>query len=179
MATGETVGLLALLDTYPAGYFKLRESSGGSRSARQRLKRSLKKLGAHGKNLQQLGSVEKLYYVLNKLKYAPEKTKHKVYRGIFGLYQRIGQPLPAALKNIEELNFAAVREYLPRVYPGSATLFLANDLTADYDVLEGWRELVAGGIDTRTISGDHLNILQEPHVSSLAENLRSALKEAQ
>jgi thioesterase domain-containing protein len=102
-----------------------------------------------------------------------------VYRRIFGLYQRIGQPLPAALKNIREINFAAVKDYLPQVYPGNVTLFLASDLTADYDVLDGWRELVGGSIDTRTISGNHLNILKEPHVSALAESLRNALEEVQ
>jgi len=175
-AMGESVGLLAMLDTYPVGYFKLPGNAGGSR---QRFIRRLRKISTHRRNLQQLGLTGKLDYILNKLKYGPEKIKHKVYRRIFGLYQRIGQPLPAALKNIREINFAAVKDYLPQVYPGNVTLFLASDLTADYDVLDGWRELVGGSIDTRTISGNHLNILKEPHVSALAESLRNALEEVQ
>jgi amino acid adenylation domain-containing protein len=175
-AMGETLRLLAMLDTYPAGYFKLVAGSGGFR---QRSLRYLKKLRSHHSNLRQLGAKEKLGYIVNKLRYAPEKAKHKLYRRVYQLYQQIGQPLPPALKNIEEINFAAVKDYLPQVYSGNATLFLAGDLTADYDLLDGWRELVAGNIHAHEISGNHINIIKEPHVRVLANQLRACLDNAQ
>ena len=93
--------------------------------------------------------------------------------------RRVGRPLPALLQNIEELNFAAVKDYLPRVYSGNVTLFLATDLTADYDLHDGWRELVTGEIDTREIPGNHINIIKEPHVDALAKELRACLDKVQ
>lgn len=175
-AKGEEVRLLALLDTYPAGYFKL---VAGASGFRQRSIRYFKKLWSHGLNLRQLGPTEKLGYILNKLKYAPEKIRHKLYRRAYKIYKQIGQPLPPALKNIEEINFAAVKDYLPQVYSGNVVLFLASDLTADYDLLDGWRELVAGSIEAHEISGDHINIIKEPHVRALADQLRACLDNVQ
>jgi aspartate racemase len=177
LANGEQVALLALLDSYPAGYFKLLPGSG---SYWQRAQRLVRKIQSHGQNLQQLTAAAKLGYVFGKLKYAPAKTKHKVYRRAYKIYQRIGRPLPGVLKNIEEINFAAVKDYVPQVYPGSATLFLASDdLTAAYDVELGWQGLAAGGLETVRISGNHLDIVKDPHVRTLAEKLRACLDRAQ
>src|SRR5229473_1686869 len=115
-AEGEEVALLALLDTYPAGYFKLLP---GSMSWRQRASRYGRKLQSHGVNLRQLNATEKLAYVFRKSKYAPAKAKHKLYRRAYKIYRRYGRPLPPALKNIEEINFAAVKDYEPRTYFGN------------------------------------------------------------
>jgi amino acid adenylation domain-containing protein len=175
-AEGETVALLALLDTYPAGYFKLLPDSG---SLSQRAIRYGRKLRSHAANLRRLKTKEKLTYVLRKLKYAPEKAKHKLYRRAYKLYQRIGMSLPSVLKNIEEINFTAVRDYVPQTYPGDVTLFLAPDLTGDYDLHDGWRGLVEGRIETHDITGDHINIVKEPHVRVLAEKLRGCLERSQ
>jgi len=175
-AEGEQVALLALLDTYPAGYFKLLPGSG---SLRQRAHRYGRKLRSHAANLRQLGTAEKLTYVFGKLKYAPEKVKHKLYRRAYKIYQKIGRPLPPALKNIEEINFAAVKDYVPQTFIGDVTLFLATDLTADYDLHDGWRELVEGRIEEHEITGNHINIIKEPHVRLLAEKLRGCLERAQ
>jgi thioesterase domain-containing protein len=175
-AEGQQVALLALLDTYPAGYFKLLPGSG---SLRQRAGRYARKLRSHAGNLRQLKVPEKLAYLLGKLKYVPEKAKHKLYRRAYKLYQQIGRPLPSALRNIEQINFAAVKDYLPQTYAGNVTLFLAADLTADYDLHDGWRELVEGRIKVHEITGNHINIIKEPHVRLLAEKLRGDLERAE
>ena len=175
-AQGEQIELLALLDAYPAGYFKLLPGSG---SFQQRALRYAKKIQTHGQNIQQLRGPEKLSYLAGKLKFAPAKTKHKVYRRLFKFYQRVGRRLPPVLRNIEELNFAAVKDYVPRVYPGHATLFLASDdRTAAFDVEEGWQGLIAGGLEKIRVSGNHLDIVKEPHVRTLAEKLRACLDRA-
>jgi thioesterase domain-containing protein len=173
---GQKVSLLALLDTYPAGYFKLLP---GSSSVAQRANRYLRKLQSHVTNLRQLGMAERVSYLFGKLKYAPAKTKHKLYRRAYKIYKKIGRPLPPVLQNIEEINFAAVKDYEPQTYAGDVTLFLASDLTADYDLHDGWRELVSGTIDAHEISGNHINIIKEPHVRALADKLRSCLRHAQ
>jgi thioesterase domain-containing protein/acyl carrier protein len=176
MAQGQQVELLALLDAYPAGYFKLLPGSG---SFRQRAVRFARKIQTHAQNIQQLSVQEKLSYVTGKLKFAPAKAKHKIYRRAFKLYQRVGRRLPTVLRNIEELNFAAVKDYVPQVYPGCATLFLASDdRTAAFDVEEGWQGLVAGGLEKIRVSGNHLDIVKEPHVRTLAEKLRACLDRA-
>ncbi len=176
-AAGEEVALLALLDAYPAGYFKLLPGSG---SLGQRVQRVFRKLQSHGQNLNQLSGVAKLEYLAGKLRFAPAKARHKIYRRAYKLYRRIGRPLPAVLRNIEELNFAAVKDYVPKVYPGQATLFLASDdLTAAYDVEEGWQGLVAGGLEKIRVPGNHLDIIKEPHVGVLARELRASLDRAQ
>jgi len=175
-AEGQQVSLLALLDTYPAGYFKLLPDS---RSFRQRAGRYARKLRSHADNLRQLSTANKLVYVLGKLKYAPEKARHKIYRRAYKLYQQIGRPLPPALKNIEQINFAAVKDYVPQTYAGNVTLFLAADLTADYDLHDGWRELVEGRVELHEITGNHINIIKDPHVRLLAEKLRSCLERAE
>ena len=173
-AAGEEVALLALLDTYPAGYFKLLP---GAASFRQRMQRRARRWNCHLINLSQLKFADQISYLLNKLKYVPAKIKHKFYRRTYKLYQRFGRPLPEVLKNIEELNFAAVKDFVPRVYPGPATLFVADDLTAAYEVEDGWRELVAE-LDVIEIPGTHLDIIKEPHVSVLAEKLGACIRTA-
>jgi amino acid adenylation domain-containing protein len=172
-AGGQEVALLALLDTYPAGYFKLLPGSG---TLRQRVSRYAKTLESHGDNLRQLRASEKVGYLVNKLRYAPEKIKHKLYRRAYRIYKRVGRPLPPVLKNIEEINFTAVKDYVPQTYSGDVTLFLASDLTADYDLRDGWRELVEGRIDTIEISGNHINIIKGEHVRALAEKLSKCLE---
>ncbi len=169
-AAGETVALLALFDTFPAGYFKLLDLSRG-----QRLARRARKWQSHFNNLRSLNAAGKLQYVATKLHYAPDKVKHKVYRRAYKIYQKFGKALPAVLQNIEQINFAAVKDYNPQTYSGDLTLFLATDLTADYDSKDGWRELVKGRIETHEIPGNHLNIIKEPGVHMLAEKLRAAL----
>lgn len=173
VADGQEVALLALLDTYPAGYFKLLPGSG---RWSQRAARYAKKLGSHVDNLRQLGMRAKIGYLINKLTYAPEKIKHKVYRRAYKIYQRVGRPLPRVLKNIEEINFAAVKDYVPQIYAGDVALFLASELTADYDLQKGWRELVAGHIDTHEIPGNHLDIIKGAHARVLAEKLSKYLE---
>ena len=111
--------------------------------------------------------------------YAPDKIKHSLYRRAYKIYKRVGRPLPPVLQNIEEINFTAVKDYVPQTYSRNVMLFLASDLTADYDLHDGWRELIAGEIEAHEIPGNHINIIKEPHVGALAEKLRSCLDQAQ
>jgi amino acid adenylation domain-containing protein len=172
-AAGEEVALLALFDTFPAGYFKLLP---GSASMGQRLFRRAKKWQSHFLNLRQLGTADKLGYLFTKLSYAPAKAKHRIYRRAYKFFQKFGKPLPLVLRNMEEINFAAVKDYEPQTYSGDVNLYLATDLTADYDSKDGWSELVRGRIETCKIPGNHLNIIKEPGVRVLAKNLRASIE---
>ncbi|HYX27924.1 MAG TPA: amino acid adenylation domain-containing protein [Pyrinomonadaceae bacterium] len=172
-ASGEEVALLALFDTFPAGYFKLLNLSFG-----KRLMRRTKKWQSHLLNLRSLNAADKVSYIMTKLQYVPAKAKQNVYSRAYKIYRQLGKPLPHVLQNIEQINSAAVRDYQPQVYSGDTVLFLATDLTSNYDLKDGWRELVKGRIETHEIPGNHLNIIKEPGVRTLAAKLRPLLDQA-
>ena len=44
---------------------------------------------------------------------------------------------------------------------------------------QGWGRLAAGGLEIEEVPGDHISVLEEPHVRSLAERLRVCLEKAQ
>jgi len=173
-AQGQTIGLLALLDTYPSGYAKLFRNEKTLRAA---LGRGLRRTKAHLANLRSLSVNEGLSYVIKKARFAPRKMKSQVWRRMYQSYEKFGRPLPRMLKDIKEINSLAVRDYVPQVYDGKVTLFWASeDLRTSIDLVEGWRVLAGGGIEVYEISGSHLDIVKEPHVQDLASKLSSCLQ---
>jgi aspartate racemase len=176
-ATGEKIGLLALLDTYPSGYAKLLKDQ---TTLSARLGRVLSRTKAHCANLGSLSFKDKILYLLAKLKFAPRKIKSQFWRQAHSSFANLGRPLPRALQNIQELNSLAVRAYVPQIYDGKVNLFWASsDLRASVDLVEGWRALAGGGIEVHEIPGTHLDIVKEPHVSTLALKLNESLARAQ
>ncbi len=174
-AQGQEVNLLALLDTYPAGYFKL---APGASSRRNRIARFLRRMHCHLQNLRRLPAREKAGYIATKGQYIPAKLQRMAWESVFSLYKRIARPLPRVLRNIEQLNYTAISEYVPQVYPGAVTLFLASgDVTAAYDLKEGWQALATGGVEIHEIEGNHINIIKEPFVGELAAKLGACIAE--
>ena len=175
-AQGESIGLLALLDTYPSGYAKLFRDEATLRAT---IRRAAKRSKAHLGNLQSLSVNEGLAYVLKKARFAPRKLKSQVWRRVYSSYEKLDRPLPQTFRDVKEFNSLAVREYAPRVYDGRVTLFWASgDLRTSIDLVEGWRALAGGGIEVYEIPGSHLDIVKEPHVQELAEKLSGCLKRA-
>jgi len=88
---------------------------------------------------------------------------------------------PEQQREVAWVQYQAFYHYEPRVYAGPLTLFRARmqPLFSVHDPDNGWRRLAAGGLDIRVIPGNHLGMLQEPHVKVLAEQLRAYLDEAQ
>jgi acyl-coenzyme A synthetase/AMP-(fatty) acid ligase/thioesterase domain-containing protein len=91
--------------------------------------------------------------------------------------------LPSRYVQLFQTNFRAVRTYVPRPYPGRLTLFrahgqpLAPGAWHEYDM--GWGSLPAGGVEVHHVPGNHDRILMEPHVQTLASQLRTSLLKAQ
>jgi aspartate racemase len=74
----------------------------------------------------------------------------------------------------------AARDHTPKVFDGQVTLFWASrDLRAKFDMVEGWQSLARGGIDLREVPGTHLDLIKEPHVGALAEQLNECLLDAE
>lgn len=172
-AQGHEIGLLALLDSYPAGYQRL---NGSAHSIRMKARRFCKRTAAHAGNIRKLPAKEKLAYLFNKSKYGPVRVKSVIWRMLYRVYKNAGLKLPRTLQNVEEFNWMAAQTYCPRPFNGQVTLFWASkDLRAKFDLVEGWRSLARGGLELIEISGTHLDIIKEPHVTDLAKKLSDSL----
>lgn len=170
-AGGEEVALLALLDSYPVGYHK---ASGNGPTVKQS-SRSIRRVRAHLSNIHALPLREKLAYVTNKSKYGTVRIKSRAWRTVYRAFKKIGRDLPAHLCDVEQFNWLAARNFIPRSFDGRVTLFWASqDLRAKFDMIEGWKKL-ARVVDIVEIPGTHLNIIEEPYVADLAAKLRSSL----
>ncbi len=63
--------------------------------------------------------------------------------------------------------------YRPQPYSGRVVLFQAsrNQLFSDSDPMQGWKAVVHGDFEIRTIPGDHLNLIKAPYAIELARQL--------
>lgn len=176
-AQGQEIGLLALLDSYPVGHAKL---SAQHDSSRIEVRHYLRKARAHISNIRTLPLNEKLGYLIDKSQYLPIRIKSRMWRTIYRSYQSLGHEVPRALRDVEEFNWLAAREYTPHFYDGQITLFWASkDLRAKFDLLEGWQSLALGGMEVHEVPGTHLDMIKEPHVAELAKKLDQCLLRAQ
>ncbi|MCY7347740.1 MAG: amino acid adenylation domain-containing protein [Pyrinomonadaceae bacterium] len=171
----QEVALLGLLDTDPMGYHKLLPESNADF---HKLHRFAKRTRGHLTNLATLSFGGKVDYFRGKAKYVPGKIKNKLWQAIYKLYAKTNRPLPQILQSVQEFNFMAVMNYVPKIYPGKVTLFWASeDLRGSYDVQEGWNFL-AGAVETHNIPGNHLNIVKEPYVQELADELKQCIQKS-
>lgn len=79
-----------------------------------------------------------------------------------------------------QANLRAMLEYQPRPYAGKVTLLRAADrpgsLQVDADL--GWGRFAQGGVDVHVVPGDHMQMVREPNVHSLARTLEHCLQAA-
>jgi amino acid adenylation domain-containing protein len=113
--------------------------------------------------------------------------------GLFCLPSGVCQPNddPAGLKRLGDVfrfserhyrvaraQYRALKRYQPQMYTGRLTLFRARmqPFFSSHDPQKGWSRLAGGGVEVKNIPGNHLAMLQEPHVKVLAEELRACLE---
>jgi amino acid adenylation domain-containing protein len=92
--------------------------------------------------------------------------------------------LPGRDRELAVAHHRMQRAYQPRRYPGRITFFRAQDRSfslfgshsVEFDEL--WAQLAAGGIEVRTVPGDHLNLLNEPYIQTVAAELKDCLERA-
>jgi thioesterase domain-containing protein len=99
------------------------------------------------------------------------------------------------LFDVFKINSQAVDSYRPERTPSRVALFRAEEkLNATEQQLQtgaswprllrqlrikredptlGWGKLAAGGVDVRTVPGNHFSLMRQPHVNVLAEELRA------
>jgi amino acid adenylation domain-containing protein len=181
-AMGERVGLVALLDSAVpnSGYHTLTMS-------RRCLRDFLWDLPSWFRGFRELTASQRLDLVRLKVTTAKATLAARLHP------PDRGSSRDAAATLIEEMGdlyrfseehrkvagaqYRALRQYRPRQYPGRLTLFRARmqPFLSSHDPEKGWGRLAAGGLDLRIIPGNHLGMLQEPHVRVLAAQLRVCL----
>jgi aspartate racemase len=167
VAGGQKVAVLALLDAYSPQSL-VRELPPG------------RVLYINFLNLLRLRPEDKLPYIKQRAVWLHGRMTRKIAK-TFNLSMRrpsTEDSHPYAL--ITEAFSQAIRDYVPQVYPGQATLFRTRHQPTGvyYDPLFGWGSLVAGGLEIRDVPGLHLTLLTEPCVQVLGERLRACIDEA-
>jgi thioesterase domain-containing protein/acyl carrier protein len=89
--------------------------------------------------------------------------------------------LPRQHRKVRKVCLQADREYRPRPFPGRVILFRSSQkpLRGVSDPHLGWSTYVPRGLEVYEIEGNHENILLEPQVRSVAEQLKICLAEAE
>ena len=74
----------------------------------------------------------------------------------------------------------ALKKYRPQPYPGRLTLFKPQmqPLFSSHTRDKGWGRFAAGGLEIKVVPANHLGMLQEPHVKTLAKELGACLDKA-
>jgi len=98
-----------------------------------------------------------------------------------GVHRRVSDlTLPRSLKNVHNACETAVNSYVPRAYPGRLILFRSRykPLTQLRDPHAAWSRYAGQGLEIHEVEGNHENILLEPQVRSVAQELKNYLKAA-
>src|SRR2546428_3481851 len=92
---------------------------------------------------------------------------------------KCGRRLPLALRAFYflELSRQAARNYVPHVYPGRLILFRTPHSAPQLQA--AWKSLAARGVEVYEVPGNHLDIMREPYVRTLAAQLRACLAQVQ
>jgi thioesterase domain-containing protein len=155
---GQPVALLAVLDAVGPG--RLRS-----------LPARVRRLGQRINTLARLTPRERCLAVWEKAADVGTRIAARVAR-LFGTER----PMDRAMRNVEEAHIQAARAYLPRSYSGQVRLFLTGKRSPPYGgPVARWSEVAIGGLTVCEVPGDHGEIVEEPRVRFLAEQLRACL----
>ncbi len=160
LAEGETIGLLALLDTTPP---RSPEEDGGGKE--YGLDMSLDELAT-------LGPERQLPYL----------WQHALKLGLIepDVPMGVAQQVLEALKRLFHHHMVLADQYVPRFYPGCITLLRPSDAPVAVATTRdrGWGRL-ATSVDVHFVPGQHHSMVKEPHVQALARVLGDCLRRAE
>ncbi len=166
MAQGQTVALLALLDTFGPN---LRASTSLTERIAIQCQHLLKMGPAH---------------LLKRFKKRLEDTKNQLLVKYGQVNQRLGRSLPYDIQFLMVIqeNDQASDAYVHQPYSGTMTLFRATELafySQAYLAADlGWRNLVRGGLERIDVPGSHMTMVEEPHVQVLAAQFKACIAQA-
>ena len=177
VASGREVGLLGAIELGPVPRYQIGEPSPSHCSS-------------FARNL--------YYWVIDDLcETHPREMLARAYRRLKKAAERVGivpasplpspllhalkmlevEKLPSDLQRVAEINIQAAMSYQPRPYPGQVTLFRvrANSMFHPLEHDLGWGRFALGGVEVFTMSGNHENIMEDPRVQKIADQLRKCL----
>lgn len=161
-ARGQAVGMLALFDSSVPGSFR---STG-------------KRLLEHWAQLRQLRPAELLRYLGRRARSTRTKIKKRMSQAKYMLELRAGRSSPSGPSSVSAANYLARQRYVPKPYAGRIVLFRARG-TKEIGIRDaekkGWGALASGGVEVWEVPGDHVTLIQEPHVQVLGSQLRECL----
>jgi thioesterase domain-containing protein len=170
----QPVALLALLDSLP--YSDADKSRFAGNSANVLLEFFRENLGGtvtqdlslSHEYLQQLEEKQQFDYVLSQIRQSallPQNVGPLQIRRIFEVYKA---------------NVHAMISYIPKVYFGRITLFLAGEEQSipPYDPVQVWSRLSPQAIKGYSVPGSHFTMLSQPHVQVLAKQLKTCIARA-
>ena len=155
LQNGKDVAFLGLLDTYP-----------------QRKVPYYERLKFHTTNLLDKDLPGILQY-----------SKTTLHRFITRLWIKTLNPEKAELYQnegrvqVQDVMDLLMRTYVPKPYPGKVTLFsiIDNPLEIPGNPMKRWGKTFIGQLDMVTVTGDHVSMLEQPHVAALAEKIDALL----
>ena len=139
-------------------------------------------------NLRQSLRNDGLRYLARKIHakriYLSERWARKFRLTAGAVYAKLGRRMPATMRYtlVEEKHMRALARYSFQPYSGNMQLIRATDfgvgsLSEHYDADLGWGKLVQGKLSFYDVDADHSNIVIEPYVRSVAEQIRRILSE--
>src|SRR5579872_2302466 len=86
--------------------------------------------------------------------------------------------LPVVLQKVKAANALAEASYVPQYYPGHVVQLWCTEMpTRSYrDRRLAWSEVAGGGLEVHVIPGNHMTMLEDPHLGVLSEKLRVCLQ---
>ena len=168
--SGEDVRLVAILDTMLPKTFN-------KTGVVRKVKEQYKKWQRHGTYYFIRQVVQRLYYVWR------EKITHWYFRKILWYYEVTGRSGEMTIDLKEYVTWSENHEasirYNPEPYAGEVMLFKSDQTLQEVDNITdpqlGWGEVSLGGVEIINCPGDHVSMLTDPHVETVANKLRQAI----
>ncbi|MFZ0799167.1 MAG: amino acid adenylation domain-containing protein [Terriglobales bacterium] len=174
--SGETVGLLALIEIY-----NIRSMRWPLPLHQRVINRFILNPYFHFQNLIAAEGAGRLAFFMEKLRVETARIKSSARFGWIRLRNRLLPDAAAATSQVRiaDIYEEALAQYEVRPYPGELTLFLAERHLAGYhDRLGGWGEVAQGGVRLFSLPISPRGSLVEPYVGQLAAILRGCLDRA-
>ena len=115
-----------------------------------------------------------------RLKYVAKWIGNAFIRLGWALGLRPRDSMARATRHVSSANLKALLGYTPRPYRGKITQLMCSDWAqrSYEDRRLAWCALAAGGLEIHIVPGNHLSMIEEPHVQVLAHQLQACLDRA-
>lgn len=176
---GDTVGLLAIIDSPAPGYRTAIQR--GTRMERLRFN-LLDDLAFEWQILKELNFRQKIEVIAETVKLDVTRYSWRLkWRMRKRFYSRRGQEIPLEKRDTFQLMREAVRDFCPpEPYPGTVTLFRPTKRPGDSyrDIAMGWGSSHFGQLEIHEVPGRHIEMLRKPNVEVLGRILSDCLQRA-